>query len=133
MQTEESRKLVLEFLMAQGRGDTAMMLELLGEDVEWAPPRSVALDIERGPKGVTDALRSMGEKFFDMSTLKVEVRWIVAEGDKVVIRQRIEATAANGRPYDNEYVWTYECRDGRIVRIEEHVDSLRFQEIVMAP
>jgi ketosteroid isomerase-like protein len=131
MQSEESRKLVIEFLTAQGGGDAETMKRLLTDDVEWAPPASVGLDIGRGPEAVVDALANAGRKFFDMASLKVQVRWIAADGDKVIVRQRMQATAANGRPYDNEYVWVYECRDGRIARIEEHVDSLRFKEIVL--
>ena len=133
MQTEESRQLVLEYLKAQGSGDGARMMELLDENVEWLPPGAIGLEIGRGPIAVLEALTTAGQKFFDMSTLKAEIRWIVAEGDKVVVRQRMQATAANGRPYDNEYVWIYVCKDGRITRMEEHVDSLRFKEIVLDP
>ena len=73
-----------------------------------------------------------GQKFFDLSTMKVEVKWIVAEGDKVVIRQHATAKAANGNDYENEYVWVYVCREGKIVEIEEHTDSQRFKEIVLS-
>ena len=63
--------------------------------------------------------------------MKVEVKWIIAEGDKVVIRQSATAKAANGNDYENEYVWVYIVRDGRIAEIEEHVDSKRFADIVL--
>ena len=64
--------------------------------------------------------------------MKVDTKWIIAEGDKVVIRQHVEATAVNGRDYGNEYVWVYICREGKIVEMEEHLDSQRFQEIVLS-
>ena len=73
-----------------------------------------------------------GKKFFDLSTMKVDVKWIVAEGDKVVIRQHATAKATNGKDYSNEYVWVYICRDGKIVEIEEHTDSQHFAEIVLS-
>jgi ketosteroid isomerase-like protein len=37
----------------------------------------------------------------------------------------------NGRDYSNEYAWIFTCADGRIVRLEEHVDTLRFQRIAL--
>ena len=61
----------------------------------------------------------------------LDVLWIVAEGDKVVMRQHMECKATNGRDYANEYVWVYVCRDGKIVEIEEHVDSQTFKQIVL--
>ena len=74
-----------------------------------------------------------GPKFFDLSTMKVDIKWIIAEGDKVVIRQTAAAKAAtNGKDYENEYVWVYIVRDGQIAEIEEHVDSKRFADIVLS-
>jgi len=131
VQTEASRKLVLDYMAAQGRGDGAKMMELLDEKVRWHPPAAAGLG---APNGRNEVLRAMGEagaKFFDLETMKSEVKWIVAEGDKVIVRQHNEAKAANGRPYSNEYVWVYHCRDGKIVEIEEHTDSQRFAEIVL--
>ena len=84
-----------------------------------------------GRDAVLNTMAEVGPKFFDLSTLKVEIKWIIAEGDKVVVRQRATGKATNGRDYDNEYVWVYICRDGQIAEIEEHVDSQKFKEIVL--
>ena len=73
----------------------------------------------------------VGPKFFDLSTMKVDLKWIIAEGDKVVVRNSSTAKAANGRDYSNEYIWVYVVRDGRIALIEEHVDTKRFSDIVL--
>lgn len=132
METEASRKVVLDYLAAQGRGDGAKMMELLDEKVCWRPPAAAGLGAPSGRNAVLQAMAEAGAKFFDLSTMKSEVKWIVAEGDKVIIRQHNEAKAANGRAYSNEYVWVYLCRDGKIVEIEEHTDSQRFAEIVLA-
>jgi ketosteroid isomerase-like protein len=132
MQTEASRKLVLDYLAAQGRGDGAKMMELLDEKVCWRPPAAAGLGAPSGRNAVLQAMGEAGQKFFDLSTMKVDVKWIVAEGDRVIIRQHAEAKAANGRDYSNEYVWVYLCRNGKIVEIEEHTDSQRFAEVVLA-
>jgi ketosteroid isomerase-like protein len=132
METEASRKLVLDYLAAQGRGDGAKMTELLDEKVQWRPPAAAGLGAPNGRNAVLQAMGEAGAKFFDLSTMKSETKWVVADGDKVIVRQHNEAKAANGKPYSNEYVWVYVCRDGKIVEIEEHTDSQRFKEVVLS-
>lgn len=131
MQTEDSRQIVLDYLGAQGAGDGDTITKLLDENVRWTPPAAAGLGTPTGRDAVLQAMAEAGQKFFDLTTMKVDVKWIVAEGDKVVVRQSATARAANGRDYSNEYVWVYLCRDGRIVEIEEHTDSQRFKEIVL--
>ena len=132
METEASRQIVLDYLSAQGRGDGARIAELLAEDVVWRMPASSELGEPTSRAEVLQTMAEVGPKFFDLSTMKVEIKWIIAEGDKVVVRQRSQAKAANGRDYDNEYVWVYICRDGQIAEIEEHVDTKKFSEIVLS-
>jgi len=49
----------------------------------------------------------------------------------VVVLQSLRCKARNGRDYSNEYIWIFTCDGGRIARMEEHVDTLRFQRIVL--
>lgn len=130
METEASRQLVLDYFAAQGAGDQAKIEEILDENVVWRPPASAGFGAPKGRNEVLAVMAEAGQKFFDLSTMKADVKWIVAEGDKVVVRQHAAAKAANGKHYENEYVWIYVCRDGKIVEIEEHTDSQRFEEIV---
>ena len=129
--TEETRKIVFEYLGAQAQGDGAKMAALLADDVQWTPPAAAGLGAPKGRDAVLAAMGGAGAKFFDLATMKVDVKWIVADGDRVVMRTHNACKAANGRDYSNEYVWVYRVADGRIVEIEEHVDSQRFKEIVI--
>ena len=131
MQTEESRALVLDYMQAQGSGDGERMLEILADDVCWTPPPSVGLGTPRGSQNVLQAMGEAGPRFFDLASMKSDVLWIAADGDKVVVRIHMEAKTAAGRDYSNEYVWVYRCAEGKIVDIEEHTDSRRFTEIVL--
>ena len=132
VETEASRNLVLDYMAAQGRGDGATMAALLDDKVCWRPPAAAGLGAPTGRNEVLGAMAAAGTKFFDLSTMKSEVKWVVADGDKVIVRQHNEAKAANGKAYSNEYVWVYICRGGKIVEIEEHTDSQRFTEIVLS-
>ncbi len=131
MQTEQSRQLVLDYLAAQGRGDAEKMIALLDPAAEFVVPTSVGLFPPKGAAGVVKFMIEVAPKYFDMSTVQADVLKIVADGDTVVIRLHTEVKALNGRDYSNQVVYIYTCEDEKIIRIEEHMDSLRFKEIVL--
>jgi len=41
-----------------------------------------------------------------------------------VALQQLNATTRKGATYENQYCWVYSCRDGRIARLDEYVDTL---------
>ena len=133
MDTESSRQLVLDYYQALGSDNPAADLKkVLADDVEWrAPPSSPIDDVYRGRNTVLETMRECGARFFDAPTMKAETKKIVADGDTVVVLQSVTGKAANGRDYSNEYVWIFTCANGKIVRMDEHNDSLRFHQIVM--
>ena len=47
-----------------------------------------------------------------------------------MVQQRLTATAKNGNAYENEYVWVYECRDGKIAKMEEYADTLLASQVM---
>ena len=135
MDTAASKALVLEYYRALGKGDPSALATILADDLEWLPPASAPLEGRpfRGRDRVLQGMFAAGQRFFRMDTTKTDTLKIVAEGDTVVVRQRMSCTAANGRPYQNEYVWIFTCANGRITRMEEHTDSLYFQRTVVDP
>ncbi len=132
METESSRQLVLDYYRALESGDPADIERVLADDVVWSPPSSAPIDGPfSGRDTVLKAMRESGARFFDLASFKVETHKIVADGDTVVVLQSLVGKAANGRDYSNEYVWVFTCAGGKIVRMDEHNDSLRFHRIVM--
>lgn len=135
MDTAANKALVLDYYRAFGKGDPIALAKLLADDLEWVPPKSAPL--QGGPfRGRDKVLRAMsdaGERFFRTGTAKTETLKILADGDTVVVRQRMSCTAVNGRPYENDYVWLFTCKNGQITRMEEHTDSLYFQRTVIDP
>ena len=133
MDTEASRKLILDYYAAQESGDPEAVRALLSEDLEWIPPQSAPFEPTRGRDQVLTVMAEAGAQLFDTATMVSSVRKIVADGDTVIVLSSMQCKAANGRDYDNRYVWVFVCEDGRIARMEEHVDTLRFQRIVLDP
>lgn len=125
MDTETTRTLVQRFLDARAANDATALDALLTDDAAWFPPRSVLRPVE-GRENVVKALTggAVG-KFLDVATVQRNVHKLVVEGDTAVALQRLTATTVKGEAYDNEYCWVYTCRDGKIARLDEYVDSFK--------
>ena len=130
METEATRALVSRFLEARAANDAAAIDAVLADDAEWQPPPSMGLGPFKGRETVVKALTggAVG-RIFDMATLKREVHKLMADGDTAVALQRLTATTVKGAPYDNEYCWVYTCRDGKIVKLDEFVDSYKAAKV----
>jgi uncharacterized protein len=61
--------------------------------------------------------------------LKPKVRSICAHGDIVVIFFDGEATARDGKPYNNTYFWQFEMRGGKVVKASALYDSIAFNDL----
>ena len=126
-ETETTRQVITDYYAALTKGDRGRLLELLAEDREWLPPPGAPIEPIKGGAALADALgRTVVKNTFDLSKpFNLEVRRMLADGNVAVVQQRLTATAkATGLPYDNQYCWVYEVRDGRIVHMEEYADTL---------
>lgn len=126
METEATRALVRRFLDARSANDAAGIDAVLADDAEWAPPPSMGLGPFKGRETVVKALTggAIG-KIFDLSTLKRDVHKLIVEGDTAVALQRLTATTVKGVAYENDYCWVYTCANGKIVKLDEYVDSFK--------
>ena len=126
MGAAENREVVRRYFDAVNRGDMDTITSLLDPAATfWVPPSL--------PDGVEFRGRDMVLKLFTESVglydadagLSVEIHSLTAEEDRVaaelVIRGR---AAAGGGEYENWYHFLFRVRDGKIVAIREHLDSL---------
>lgn len=126
-ETETTRTVIEAYYAALGSGNRERLLELLAEDCHWDPPASAPIAPITGATGIADALgRELVKTMFDIKQpFNLEIRRTIVDGAFAVVQQRLKATAkATGLPYDNQYCWVYEVRDGRIVNIEEYADTM---------
>lgn len=125
--TATTRQLIEDYYAALRTGDRERLLEILDPDCRWAPPESAPFEPVHGAAAIADALgRTVIKTMFDLKQpFELDVRRTIVDGAFAVVQQRLKATAkATGKPYDNQYCWVYEVRDGRIVDIEEYADTL---------
>ncbi|MEJ3652447.1 nuclear transport factor 2 family protein [Actinomycetes bacterium KLBMP 9759] len=133
-QTESSRDVVLRAWKAFGSRDPEQVAAVFTSDAEWfAPPRN-ATAVAVGTHhmvGRERIVRFLTEEFpaIFAADVEVEFRSVIAEGSTVVVEERMRATLDSGRPYENDYCFVFELRDGLVHRIREYMDTRRGVEL----
>ncbi len=127
METSETRALIESYYQALTTGDREGVAALVADECRWVPPASAPFDpVEGGEAVVAELTGDVVKRTFDLSKpFALEVRSMLVDGDRAVVQQRLTATAkATGNAYDNQYCWIYTFRDGKIVLMEEYVDTV---------
>ena len=111
-------------------------LELLAEDAVWHLPPTAeipGLDDPRVVRGrdAIHAIQQRADEIYDVPTMQVEIRNLLADGDWVVLQYLLRCRAANGNDYEQEYVFLFEIRDGRIATIWDYYDTLLVSQLVL--
>jgi ketosteroid isomerase-like protein len=126
METERNRQVVRRYFDAVNSGDIDTISSLFDDEVSfWVPP-SLPDGVEFRGKDAVMKLFTESVGLYDTEAgLSVTIHSLTADEDRVaaelVIRSR---AAAGGAPYENWYHFLFRIRDGKIVQIREHLDSL---------
>jgi len=112
-QAAANKALVRDRFEAWANG-TGGPFDLLADDAVWTiEGRSIAAKTYVGRKTfIREVVKPLNARIRDR--LKPRVRSICADGDIVVIFFDGEATARDGKPYNNTYFWQFEMRGGSI-------------------
>jgi ketosteroid isomerase-like protein len=132
--TSSSKEIVLDACRAFATHDAACIAPVFTSDAEWlAPPGNAAARIVGthhlvGRERITRFIADEFPAVFG-SEVTIEFRTVMAEGDTVVVGERMRATLPNGRPYDVDYCFVFELRDGLVHRVREYLDTRRGLEM----
>jgi ketosteroid isomerase-like protein len=99
-------------------------------DAEWVAPRrnatAVALgytDHMVGRQQIAGFIAREFHKLF-VRDVAVDLRRVYCDGHTVIVEERMTATLAHGRHYENDYCFFFELADdGRIERVREYMDT----------
>ena len=103
----------------------------LRTDAEWlAPPgnaTALALDGTHHLIGRDRIVQFLTSEFGSVfvAGVSIDFRGIYADGDTVIVEERMQATLAHGGRYDNDYCFIFELEDGLIKRVREYMDTQR--------
>jgi uncharacterized protein len=122
MSTAENKKMIRDAFDAWSRGDGRGFFKLVADDVQWTVIGSTPISRTYTSKSdFRNALRAMSEHL--AGELKVVVRDVIAEGDKVAVQFESHATGKNGTAYDQTYCWILRMADGRAREVIAYLDT----------
>lgn len=126
MNTKANKETVRRYFQAVEQGDMDTIVALLDENVSfWVPP-SLPDGVEFCGKAMVLKLFTESVGLYDASAgLCVEIHSLTADEDRVAAELVIRGKAAvGGGSYENWYHFLFRIREGRIVAVREHLDSL---------
>lgn len=124
MTTTPNKQLAKELFTRFSANDFCAALDLLSDDATWLIPGKPE---QIRTAGMYDKAR-LGRLFERMqallaSALQMTVKGMLAEGDCVAVEVESQADLKNGRKYRQQYLFWIECREGKIARVREYLDT----------
>jgi len=131
MKAGSGKQLVVQAREAFATRDPGRVRAVFAPDAEWlAPPgnaTALALDGTHHLIGRDRIVQFLTSEFGSVfvAGVSIDFRGIYADGDTVIVEERMQATLAHGGRYDNDYCFIFELEDGLIKRVREYMDTQR--------
>ena len=116
-----NKRVIQQYFSCMGRNDIDGALGLLTDDAEWWVPGNWELS---GTFTKAQMSAMLKHELPFQGPLQYDVRGVTAEGDRVAVELATHGTLKDGRSYDNTYHFMFRLKGGRIVRVNEYVDTL---------
>jgi ketosteroid isomerase-like protein len=131
-QTQGSRAVVLGYVSALDRGDPQELRASFTPDATWWLSGDLPTSgTWTGPKGIIDDfLAAMMGSLDPSRPVTRDLKRVLADGDAVAVEWSTRATARDGSPYENDYAFVFEVREGRICAVREYFDTAKAHRIL---
>lgn len=127
---QRNKEIVRAAFARWAAGGTDFFNELLAQDVLWTIEGSgPSAGVYRGRQDFID--RAVAPFAARLSRpVRPDVKQIWAEGDHVVVHWDGEATAGDGRPYSNSYVWIFRMRGEKAAEVTAFLDLVPYDDVL---
>ncbi|MBB4378378.1 nuclear transport factor 2 family protein [Bradyrhizobium sp. SBR1B] len=108
--------------------DAERIAALFTDDAEWIAPKgnatAVALDHTDHMVGPHQIARFIAQEMHRMfSNIDISFRGVYADGDVVIVEERMRATLPGGKPYENDYCFVFTVAGDRFRQVREYMDT----------
>jgi ketosteroid isomerase-like protein len=124
MSTEANKQVAMRFFERFSANDIQGALDTMSDDATWW----IAGKKEQMPAAGLYGKEKIGRLFYNLTGqlkggLKMTVKGMIAEGDKVAAEVESYGELKNGRVYRQEYHPLMTIRDGKISAVREYLDT----------
>ena len=128
-----NRELVEHYFDCVANGDPEVAA-LFAENAVWVAPQSSPMGGRHEGKEAVLTLMGGGIDLYDSShPMEIRREAIASEGEHVFVEMTMEARTGQGEAYLNHYVFVFRIRDGLILEVHEHLDTLYAQRKLFDP
>jgi ketosteroid isomerase-like protein len=122
----EVEQAYLNFLETLSSGDLEKIRATFHDDAVWQVQVKGILGegAHRGKKAIVDEFLAPVRGMFKPGDPKLNITSLASQGPLVLGEVEARGTFADGRPYENLYVFVIEIKDGKVHRLREYMDSL---------
>ena len=108
--------------------DATRIAALFTDDAEWVAPKgnatAVALDHADHMIGAPQIARFIAQEMHKLySQVDIAFRGVYADGDVVIVEERMRATLLGGKLYENDYCFVFTVAGGKIREVWEYMDT----------
>ena len=123
--SNEVEQAYLQFLETLSSGDLEKIRATFHDEAVWQVQVKGILGegAHRGKKAIVDEFLAPVRGMFKPGDPKLSVTSLASRGSLVLGEVEARGTFADGRPYENLYVFVIEIKDGKVWRLREYMDS----------
>ena len=128
--SEENKKVVRDAYSAISKGDAEGFFSKLSDDVEWffIGSHRFAGILKGKNQIINDLFNVLGDQL-EGTGISLEIKQLIAEGDKVVAEMQGTARSVSGKDYNNTYNIILTVKDGLIREMREYLDTELVTEV----
>jgi uncharacterized protein len=129
-----SNRARLEHVFAEtAKGNGRPFLDAFAEDAIWTVTGTTGWSkTYRGKSAILNDLIAPLRRIL-APPLRTHARRLIAEGDIVVVEARGQNLTRDGKPYENNYCYVFEFRDGEVTSLTEYADTELFRSALGEP
>ena len=129
-----SNRACLKHVFAEtAKGNGRAFLDAFAEDANWTVTGTTGWSkTYRGKPAILNDLVAPLRRIL-APPLKIHARRFIAEGDIVVVEARGQNVTRDGRPYETNYCYVCEFRDGKVAALTEYADTELFRSALGEP
>lgn len=126
--SEKNKQAAITYLKALVEGDPALMDSVLTDDFDAVDRNTAKIGGWRSREEVVAFAAAVPGLF--QERLRFEYESVTAEEDRVVCQVKGFSKLADGREYNNQYIYFFYMRDGKIRHMDGYYDSKLADELV---